>query len=824
MTAAVLLAFALSPVAADPLPPHAVARLGDDAFHPGGNPNKVAVSPDESRIALGEATGQVVTIWDANTGRTVARFAGQSPLAWSADGKTLAVTLPPTPEDRLARPVVLLDAATGRETARPSEARGVVDFAAFAGPDLFLFARSTDTEVQAWSTQARKVVRRFPRSNRATAKAGAVSPDGRYLAVIGVGTGQVPLHLYDIATGKDRFDVRVPGPVPHLVFSPDGKSVVCGSATLYRYSVPAGELLGRSSQAAKQSGQIACGNDGTIYVLGTVTPPFKAVDFGTGAEAAFPLPGPFLIANRPFPAGLHVIVRGGRLEVWDLKTGRPRHPADISYLPVLAAGFTPSGRPVTATHAGIQSWTTGGALERTTVFPGEAKTTASVAVLSRDGRPAVRLIDRQSVQFFDAAGKMIKAVEMRPPRLAIPALSPDGTRMVYPGSTGLSGWNATTGEKLWELTAKAVADRWSVAAFRPDGRTVVTGGDGGSIREWSADTGRFVRTYVGRPEAAPAPAPPGVVRPVRPPTVAPAGHRGRVEGLVATPDGRKLVSLGTDRTIRVWETASGREIYVLTRTAGRGGTTVGTCPLAVSPDGRLLAAPGPVVEARTRIDVWDLRTGKEVVAFEGHKGQLTALAFSPDGRRLLSGAADAESILWSVPHPAAGPAGTVTPADLAALWAGLAEDDPAKAHAALATALAAPGPVVAVLKENQPPIAPTNRARVDRLIADLDDDLFAVRDKASAGLADLGSVVEKRLREELARTKSAEVASRIKRLLTGIKPGGDLRQRRAVELVETAGTPGAKALLESWATGDPDAVLTTEAAVALTRLKRQSAK
>ena len=53
----------------------------------------------------------------------------------------------------------------------------------------------------------------------------------------------------------------------------------------------------------------------------------------------------------------------------------------------------------------------------------------------------------------------------------------------------------------------------------------------------------------------------------------------------------------------------------------------------------------------TSLRLWDLSTGQELRRFEGHTQRVWCVAFSPDGRRALSGAADASLRLWALPRP-----------------------------------------------------------------------------------------------------------------------------------------------------------------------------
>jgi eukaryotic-like serine/threonine-protein kinase len=106
------------------------------------------------------------------------------------------------------------------------------------------------------------------------------------------------------------------------------------------------------------------------------------------------------------------------------------------------------------------------------------------------------------------------------------------------------------------------------------------------------------------------------------------GHEGAILCMAVSPRGEILGSGGRDCSIRLWQTASGRQVRVL---EGPGSPIHS---LAFSPDGRLLAAG----DAECAVRVWDVATGNELW---NATGASVALAFSPDGS-LLAGAGERE--------------------------------------------------------------------------------------------------------------------------------------------------------------------------------------
>jgi hypothetical protein len=267
--------------------------------------------------------------------------------------------------------------------------------------------------------------------------------------------------------------------------------------------------------------------------------------------------------------------------------------------------------------------------------------------------------------------------------------------------------------------------------------------------------------------------------------------------------------------IHLWETASGKERLQIGDNRDAFRTVV------FSADGKTLISGG-----QDTIRFWDPATGKEVGQLKGHRGAVTALALLPDGQGFVSGSADTTILVWQgmprndeVPGPA-----KLTGPELEALWADLAGADAAKAHRAIRALAAAPKQAVPFLSQHLRPVPAPDAKHLARLIADLDDKRFVVRENAVRELEKLGSLASPALREALAGKPSLEVHRRVEGLLERLEQHTfspeELRDRRAIEVLERIGTAEARQALEPLSRGAAGARLTEDAKATLQRLAR----
>ena len=316
---------------------------------------------------------------------------------------------------------------------------------------------------------------------------------------------------------------------------------------------------------------------------------------------------------------------------------------------VTSVAFTAGGRSIRteSTDGTTRIWDT--RFEQDLQRLGLHRGGALTASFGDAGRLVVSAGADGTVRLWSVRGRRLLHTFRPGGRVSDARLSPDGRFVLTVSSKGAAVWNVRTGARLRTLPVSGAV---SVARFSPDGKEIVTGGSNGHVKLW--------RTLGGGPINSEEQAGPVTDAELSRKSVATAGRDGAsiwshgrhllrspkgVSRVAFSPDGKVIATAGLDGTARLWDVETGRRLHVL-----RSPSRLPLTDVVFSPDGRLLLTTR--LGIKNNVETWDAKTGKLEREMVGVFGSVSTGAFSPDGRWIVT-AGPISGALWKTgaDHP-----------------------------------------------------------------------------------------------------------------------------------------------------------------------------
>ena len=544
------------------------------------NVGSVSFSPDGRTLAGGGRYNHTVSLWDANTGDLKATLGDKEDyvfhIAYSPDGRTLATISGRGFDDDLVRlwdtttgqlkvsftipefPIKMGFSPDGRTVAVASWKRvdlwnantgnlkatlgnGLSDFA--YSPDSLTIALAEREQISLWNanTGHRKKVKIEQRN----AGSVAYSPDGQTLASGGSEIGEVK--LWEAATGrlKTPLTLKLTHSARWMMYSPDGQTLALAELDggMSLWATATGRLIGTLEGHNSDIVDIAYSPDGhTLAVAGQSTVNLWDVNTGRLKATLSDQGGIHDIMYSPdgrtiASASGHKWGPPGKINLWDADTGDLKAALEGHVSGVWALTYSPDGLTLaSASYDGtIRLWDT--------------TTGQSKAILQEHAEGNLTRYDND---LFTPDGSL--------------AYSPDGLTLASASGKFINLWDVNT--KTHKATLRGGEGRIGDVTYSPDGRTLANT-DGPAINLWDADTGNLKATLK---------------------SVCP------LYSLSYSPDGSVLAAGGFDYTVKLWDTA----------------------------------------------------TGKQEAILRGHKGMVWGITYSPDSSTLASGDWAGVAILWDL--------------------------------------------------------------------------------------------------------------------------------------------------------------------------------
>jgi WD40 repeat protein/serine/threonine protein kinase len=463
------------------------------------------------------------------------------------------------------------------------------------------------------------------------------SPDSRRLLSAG---SDETIRLWDVVAGVECLRFQSPeSAVGSVVFSPDGHRALSGSfdGLVRLWNAETGGELKRCQGHTDEVVSVVFSPDGRRALSGSKDKTVRLWDLESGEELhrftrhnAMVRAVAFLPDGRRALTSNHCGWKDGRevpadsyaLRLWNVETGEELRQFEGHTNGVQGLALSADGRR--AASAGgdrsVHVWDvdTGDLLWR---IDGNRKTSRAFGgmiwsvALSPDGSQLACAGEEsfQVLRVWDIARREEKCpIFGHSAYTASVSLSPDA-RYLLSGS-----WNDTK-IRLWDMTAvselspfQGHSDGIWCVAFAPDPRFVFSGSADRTFRLWEVESRNEVHRF--------------------------EGHAGAVNMFAVSPDGRRAVTVGWfngDESVRHWDVENRRE---LGRFLGHAGG--GVHHVAYSPDGERVVTAGSDHTVR----VWDANTREQLYSCTGHTGRVMCVAFSPDGTQLAS--SDVDGMVW----------------------------------------------------------------------------------------------------------------------------------------------------------------------------------
>ncbi len=629
----------------DPLPPGALARLGTSRLrHTHGEVSDAAFSAD-GKVLASFGWDNYLRIWDTADGRELQNKHLKSvsalltpAVALSPDAKIVAVSsfrnialydvgkaeprLLPEREDSVsgltfapdskllavygsARPVSLINAETGEEVRKLVGHEKAVLSAAFSSDGKTLVTSSEDLTCRIWNVADGKQQKQME-AGKQRALLLALSPDGKWLAWWNE-NGKIEVR--DRASGKENttFDA-VNG---NALFSLDWRQ------SALRFT-PAGTL-----QALYGSRYFSQWHPDKGLKSRTFEPVSGKTAFGR-------------IAPDGKIAALWDWDHGTTLHLFDLETGKEKEVATGHLKPVYTVLAQPGGKLIASVSSdrSVRLWDPATSRELRRWQP---ESTWHPACFTTDGK-ALAFGDYDGKHFLRVCdletGKHVCRVETGDAHLL--ALGGDGKLLLAADFTRIEVWDFENGKRLRELegvpetklpplklSEHAPWLTYTVGGLvvSPDGKRAsavfTRRGDESSVYLWDTATGKRLPGWPGDKH-----------------------FRGPI---AFSPDGKVLAAVQRGEKdsagdLVFWDLATEKIVQRFPI------ADVACCSVAFSRDGRRLALGGYY---KSIVQIYEVATAKEVARFRPHQGP-AALAFSDDGRTLITGSDDATVLVWDL--------------------------------------------------------------------------------------------------------------------------------------------------------------------------------
>ncbi len=738
--------------------------------------HSIAFMPDDKCLISADATGRVIAFWEVQSGKELRRLTVDSrgdedstlnTIALSSDGRMLACGL-------TGGAITVIDLESKKQMLKSlgTKDRDDIESLAFTADGMFLASLDARNHVSLMDVRTGKTHSHFKieQSTRVI-----LAPDARHVAAITLREDRTSwaLNQWDVASGKKKrlFEGSTRDFWDELCYSNDGKMLVGieQSKGLVEFrNVAAGRLIRSFNISIKE------------FLTGIVLSPDQKILVCYGDDASY-------------------------LGLWDTVNRKPILDFPGDTYPPSDLNWSADGKRLAAGPGDLFIWDV------------TQQTLINRFALSRDLRRDLFLKFRFSPRYDRAAGadedklvildigtkRRITEIHGQNQQRSTFNFSPSGE---YLATTGLDGivnvWEANSGKRIIRIDTRAQSTRVSWLLYTPDGKTLATGDGPLTVHLWDLASGRHLVKMEGNKQR----------------------QRERFTDerwqCCFTHDGQTLFVSSSSQLV-VWDFRNRREIDFFCENENPEWRHIGTTPVSVSADDRIVAWVG----STNKLRLWERASGRLVYSFND---VYSDFAFAPEIQLLATGCdSDGSILIWDLVNlflREQRHADGEKPRSIEQALEDLAKPDARCAYQAIGLLASNESEALAVFDKHLYPVPEAKAKEITAWLKDLDNVDFSVRENATRCLKDLRESARPFLERVLVGSPTAESRRRIQSLLDLLDPlsGDSLRDVRSVQVLEYLGTPEAIRRLRRLEEGYSEARLTKEAKAALTRLKQRA--
>jgi|GEM_PF-314625 len=477
--------------------------------------------------------------------------------------------------------------------------------------------------LKVWSLANRKVLYTIKTSHKNRIITVLVTADGRRIIT---GSEDHTIKVWDLESGKELHTLSDYIEGRFAVASDVGIGVSTDDNAINVWDLKRGMIIRKLVGHKASIKTITVTQDGRLAVSWSKDKTIKVWDLESGKEVQT-----FLVHRSPphastvDPNGRYFISGSvdGEIKVWDLAQKTELYTIAGHKDPIMAIAVTPDCKHIVSASRQNNSLEVRDIMNGKVLFSLEGHTRfINAIVFSKDGRRMVTGSQDKTLKVWDWESALKRS---SPPSHSGPvysaAITPDIRRLVSAQLFGkLKLWDLKSLEVLYTLEEDNSLN--TEVAILPDSNHAISANNSikklkkalyyGVLKLWDLDRGALLFSLT--------------------------GHKGPINKIAVTPDGKHAITASGDTTLKVWDLKHGTELKTLK------GHEKGVWAVAISPDGRWIISGAE----DGMVKIWDLSQGIEKHTMKSHDSYILSVLVTPDCRSVISLSTGSVLKIWDI--------------------------------------------------------------------------------------------------------------------------------------------------------------------------------